>query len=80
MPRYTYACQACSAIFSARFSYAEVDEAHPACPECGSTTCERMLSSVHFCVGNTAASGGSTAAASGSGCAGCAGGHCSTCH
>ena len=80
MPSYTYACQECSTSFSARFSYAEVDDARPVCPVCGGTTCERMLSSVHFCVGNGGASGGATASGAGGGCAGCAGGQCSTCH
>lgn len=55
MPRYTYTCSTCTRSFDVNLSYAEVDSAQPACPDCGGTDCVRGLSRVHLQV---AANGG----------------------
>ncbi len=80
MPTYNYACLDCQSAFKAHLSYSELDSAHPVCPECGSTHCERTLCSVNL--GRGASSGGSTyeGSSSSGGCAGCSGGSCATCH
>ncbi|MBN2471213.1 MAG: hypothetical protein JXN59_10850 [Anaerolineae bacterium] len=56
MPRYNYTCHTCTRSFEVRLSYAEVDSARPACPDCGGADCERGLNRVNMAV---AANGGS---------------------
>lgn len=51
MPVYNYACQDCGAAFTARYAYAEVDDAQPICPACESRACERRISTVNIAAG-----------------------------
>ena len=53
MPTYNYVCQNCQAGFKVRLSYAEVDGASPACPDCGSLDCQRGLSKVNITRGGS---------------------------
>lgn len=53
MPTYNYHCLNCGAVFTARLTYAELDEAQPTCPDCGSARTERRLSNVHLVLGDS---------------------------
>ncbi len=53
MPMYNYHCLDCGTAFTATIAYAELDEALPKCPDCGSTNCQRGLSNVNMALGNT---------------------------
>ena len=47
MPTYDYRCKTCRTRFSLFYkTYAEYDMAVPHCPQCGSTTLSRLITSV----------------------------------
>jgi putative FmdB family regulatory protein len=76
MPRYNYTCESCTNQFEARYTYAEIDTARPACPECGSEDCTRGLNRVNMTASGTSGSSASSASGCGScsrvgGCSGC---------
>lgn len=79
MPRYDYICQRCDAVFETRLSFAEVDTAQPACPECGSVDCQRAIGRVNFVVGNGSSGDVIPLRSSSRRCSTCGGGNCSTC-
>ena len=46
MPIYEYICDNCHNDFSVYFSYAEYNQAHPACASCGSLDVHRKIGSI----------------------------------
>jgi putative FmdB family regulatory protein len=48
MPNYDYRCNDCRRRVRLFFTYAEYDDARPACPHCGSASLRRLIGRVSF--------------------------------
>ncbi|MDE5832613.1 MAG: zinc ribbon domain-containing protein [Desulfovibrio sp.] len=75
MPLYEFLCEKCGK----KFEELVFGDKTPACPDCGSSSTEKLLSANCRRYKSSSAGGDYSPPASGGGCAGCSGGNCGSC-